>query len=263
MNNENKLSNTFIVSRALLWLLRFSILIQVAVQSWMVTRYGSSINSYFFSEHHVLDETLMVWDKIGAIALLLCCFGLFHKKFIHLMWLVSMTFLLLAIFTMIDNGSRFAPVTPWAHSVRIMIPLCYWFVVKENRWLQELGLQVFRWAVAITFIVHGIECLLAHGDFIDYIIGSGDKLLGLAISEAQAVNALKAIGVFDIVLSILLLCRRWKRVAFHMFIWGAVAALSRVTSGEFEYNWYKSLVRVANSTGPLVIYLWWGSNTKD
>lgn len=263
MSSKNEIPDTFSPSETLLNLLRFSILIQVLVQVWVVIEYGSSINTYFFGTYQVADETLILCDKIGCFVLVFFCLGLFHKKFSGLMWLVALLFLLLAIFAMIDGGSRFAGTIPLAHAVRIFLPLTYWFVSREEARFKVMGLQILRWAVAITFTAHGIECLMANANFIDYIIGSADGLLGLAVTEVQAVAALKVIGVMDVVLSIIFLTTRWKWVALHLCFWGAVSALSRTTSGDFEFNWYKTLVRVANATGPLVIYLWWRSTGKE
>jgi hypothetical protein len=120
----------------------------------------------------------------------------------------------------------------------------------------EAVVWLLRIGISLTFLTHGIEALLNHPKFVDFLLASSDRLLGWPLQERAAQLLLRWIGGVDIMVAVAILCFRWRAVAFWMAFWGLITAFARVV--EADWNSYdKVLVRAAHAGVPLAIGLYW------
>ena len=246
------------IPAGILYCLSGLLLIQCMVQIWIIHNYSSPMNSYLF-RREVSDPVLIAVDQIQLWTILIGCIGIFYRRLAGLLIPMSLVFLMLAVFKMLNSegGPIYDRFAPAAQAIRIFFPLALFLLVSSKPGRHAVAWWGIRICTALTFITHGAECFFAHPGFIDLIIGSAYRILEWEISESQARGLMVGIGVMDIGMALLLVGRRWRAIALWMAFWGGLAACSRVMSGGWEYNWYKTLLRVANSGGPLVLFLWW------
>jgi hypothetical protein len=115
------------------------------------------------------------------------------------------------------------------------------------RWLLSIGL-------AAVFFSHGWGAFHGHAHFIDLIIGSAANLLGMRVTELQALHVLTVIGVVDIAVALLVLARPSRGVLLWMATWGLITALSRMSA--FGWMGYSDvLLRATHVLAPLAL-LW-------
>ena len=131
-----------------------------------------------------------------------------------------------------------------------------------NSRLLELGVWLLRIAAALTFVGHGLKALFLSPKFTDMLLAAADRI-HWNFTEASAHHMLRIIGAVDIVVAVLILCSRWRSVAYYMAAWAFIAALARVvhsgSGGTFEV-----FIRAGNYCVPLAIALCWQlSRPKD
>ncbi|QDU54147.1 hypothetical protein [Aeoliella mucimassa] len=132
-------------------------------------------------------------------------------------------------------AGQVVPLLPFATgAARIAAPLVLILVHWSNKrkllgvsfgWFSEWLVRV---SVALTFAGHGLEALSMHPKFIDMIMLSGQRVLGLGISQSLAQTSLVVIGVVDLTLAMLILLFRSRLVAGYMAFWGLITAAARL-----------------------------------
>lgn len=180
---------------------------------------------------------------------------------------------LIAGLHMVHDGERFAQWTLGAQAARILAPIGLLMLLARpgrdtlspSRVSDALGL--LRFAVAATFVVHGLEALYRDNAFVFLIIESNKNLLGnrITIEQADTDLPLRLIGSVDILVALLLVITRLRIGALYMAFWGFITAASRMTAtgfgpyaDPFSMGAYgEFLIRFANGGVPLAIFLFW------
>jgi len=159
---------------------------------------------------------------------------------------------------------QWAALFPLAtQSARIVAPLALllfdpWRVERPlSRRRIRLAMGLLLWGAAFVFLSHGIEAWHLHPVFVDLLIGTSGRLLGVALSQSSAEAMLSIIGVFDIIVAVACLFPRLRGVLWWMAFWGGVTALSRVTAFGWESAWYAAAIRMPHLGAPLVVVLYW------
>lgn len=243
-------------NRFLLLFIRLLILNQCLVMAWKMTEFGSPVNAYFFTRG-VEDSFLVKMDLAFSISLVVLSIFSFFDKLRFSLILISAFFLLLALFKVANNNTAFDYLAPYASSIRIALPMTGLLLCSSAEAVKNTGMTLTRIAVAMTFAVHGFECLEKNPVFIDLIIGTGLNVLNYGISEEVALVCLKMIGAVDIVVAILFLSRKLGWVALYMCFWGTLAAFSRLTSYGIEDGWHHTMLRLSNGGAPMLFFFWW------
>lgn len=239
----------------ILKLLKFAVVLQTATAAWMILEFGSKVNSYFFHVHNVSDDVLSQFDLVlGYLMYALALWVMLKPSKIPLITL-SALFFMLSVFKTLYGGAAFTDGAVFAAAIRIVLPVVYLARLSEEGIIRERILLLLRLAIVATFVMHGYECIMGHGTFVDYVIGSAHNLINLEVSESQALEVLRWIGIVDIAVALLLLGVNWTWVPAYMAFWGTVAAFSRITHSGWDGAWFKTCVRVANGVGPFVLFL--------
>ena len=118
-----------------------------------------------------------------------------------------------------------------------------------------------RLSASLMFLAHGVESLLLHPAFVDYLLVAAQRLLGWEMAQETAEILLRIIGAVDIAVAIALLGWRWRAVAFWMAFWGAVTAFARIVHGGWG-SYDETLVRAAHAGVPLAVGLYWWLSSK-
>jgi len=148
------------------------------------------------------------------------------------------------------GGTHFESLTPIAHSLRILFPMaCIGFLSQKYvtvEWLLRIG-------ISITFATHGLECVLLHPIFTDYII----SLSQMQWEQHTAEVFLRIIGIVDIVAALGILLPFLSNVfVVWTFLWGFATAFLRF----WEYgvsNIGEFLIRSPHFLAPILLwYLW-------
>ena len=104
------------------------------------------------------------------------------------------------------------------------------FVLLLANFSTRTMVWILKICIAATFIGHGIECLHAYPEFLDFVIAFS-RLVHVPLQESQAVYVVYLIGIIDILLSVLILCFNHPRInwaLWYMMFWGAVTACARI-----------------------------------
>ncbi|HCK40987.1 MAG TPA: hypothetical protein DHW22_05085 [Planctomycetaceae bacterium] len=117
------------------------------------------------------------------------------------------------------------------------------------------AMTLLRWAIAITFLAHGIESWQLNPHFIDLLIGASSNILGVNLPQTNAEHILSLIGAVDILLAILCVTTKSRWVLGWMALWGALTAISRIFVWGISF-WHMGLVRVPHMTLPLIVFLY-------
>ncbi len=148
------------------------------------------------------------------------------------------------------GGAPFTGLALPAHATRIAAPLAlaFWHRRAGTAWL-------LRFAVAITFGIHGFEALGLHPQFVDFLLAADAKVFGLGLTQQGAELLLRIIGAHDVALAVLVLTTRDLRpLLAWMAAWGVITALSRVVIGG-QNGLHHAVIRSANGGLPLVLLL--------
>lgn len=142
-------------------------------------------------------------------------------------------------------------------SMQFVAPLLLFLNSDLAKFKSQKNVLVLKIAIALAFVPHGIYAmgiLFVPGHFIDMTI----KILN--VNENQATTFLFAVGLLDVVLSILLFVPKIsKYVLYYMIFWGFITAFARVASGfNINFVWsslhnvmYLTVYRLAHGLIPL------------
>jgi len=159
---------------------------------------------------------------------------------------------------------QLAALFPFAtQSARIAAPLGLllvdpWRVKRPlNPRRIQTAMCLLLWSIAFTFLGHGLEAWHHHPVFIDILIGSSERLLGVDLSQSKAETLLSIIGVFDVLVAVSCVIPRFRGVLWWMAFWGGITALSRITAFGFGTSWYATATRTPHLGAPLAVVLTW------
>lgn len=216
--------------------------------------YGGPVLSWLWFEHGWSEAAALRLEHAAAYGLLAATPLLAWRK----AWPVAAAiagWLLLVIVATTAVGTWYPWLTPGAHATRYLAPLALVALslqparVRPAEWL-------LRVAAAATFACHGVEALLAHAQFVDYVITGGNRV-GVEVAEGTARGVLLAVGLVDIgAAAAVLIPKRLRAVAAWMAVWGLATAGMRVVSLGWG-NWPEVLIRVANGLVPLTLLMLW------
>ena len=144
-------------------------------------------------------------------------------------------------------------LVPFDLAARTLAPVGLLLLATQAR----AGFALLRIAIAATFLGHGLEALYGKPEFVDLLLAAGRKLGGVAIPEAGAREALRAIGTLDLlVAAALLVPLRLRAVAAWAAFWGLLTAAARIVHLGWA-NTPEALVRVVHAGVPLALFLAW------
>ena len=155
----------------------------------------------------------------------------------------------LAEWTLASQSARVAlPV-----ALLLLTPLGRSFAVSTRR--TEMAMWILRVAACLTFVAHGLKAIKLHGEFTNYLISAAEHI-SWALSQETAEIMLRVIGVVDRVVAALIVCTRWRAVAFYMALWALIAAFARVVHAGWG-SYFEVLIRSGNYCVPFVVGLYW------
>ncbi len=242
-------------------LLRIAVLIYaVGLAAALFTRAGSALGNIALMDLGWAHGTIFLGERIAATLVLLAALSVIaYPTCVALLFVAALTFAEgLAAHHFL--GNPYAEYTPLAYALRYTAPLALIPLVVSKRivpairWRRPTAAWVLRVGIATVFVIHGLEALWLHPGFIDLIIGSFRNVLGIAVSESNAGVMLRAIGVADIALAVLLVYRPWPPILIWMSFWGLLTALSRPLSlGLGSYP--EVLLRASHVLAPIALWL--------
>jgi hypothetical protein len=249
------------------WLLRIAVLLHAAgkfasVFTMRHTQFGNYLFLEIFDQRYPVADpylTAVFVEKITVSLYLLAGLVVLVKPWWPLLLLMSGYALAEAVTGTLNAGYRFSEWTVPAHALRYGAPLFLLALAVSppfrllERWRLPVTRELLRIAIAVVFVTHGLHALLADPQFIDMIIGTGRRLLGIRVTEANAVLSLKVIAIVDFAAALMLLIypvpmfvprRFWaepcavcpiRRVILPLLLswvalWGLVTAAARMTS---------------------------------
>jgi len=156
------------------------------------------------------------------------------------------------------GGKAFSELAMPAHAARYGLCLlaCMLSVFSRNRWIQtHSGFRALVFTACLlcasTFITHGWEAFSGNAAFVDLVIGSADNI-HLRLGEGGVRQALKLIGIMDVLLGACILLHPTRGILWWMAFWGLTTALSRPLSMGIG-AWHEVALRAGNFLLPLVI----------
>ena len=152
------------------------------------------------------------------------------------------------------NGGK--PMLFWsvlAHLSKVILPFILYLLStdKSYGWSEFL----FKGAIALIFISHGIAAILHHPVYIDYIISFGHRINGAYLSETRAGYILTLIGWVDIIGGVAILFFKNGYLLGWLMFWGFITALWRVVDTSL-WNFESLLIRSPHYLLPLAYYIW-------
>lgn len=149
------------------------------------------------------------------------------------------------------HGGHFGSwLAPAAHAVRWATPIVIAALAMGAT--SATAIQALRGLAGLVFVAHGMECLLGHPGFIDFLIRVPDRLWGLAVDETRASWVLTAIGALDVLVGTAVSLGAGLVVTGWMTLWGFLTACVRLLYWGGS-GWPDALVRVANGGVPLLV----------
>ncbi len=255
--------------------LRFAVFVQCVGLLWTSWVSGSAVETVLFGTFGWHDQASFLFDRVVAASLLVAAtIGLLTKVRLPYV-LMAAWFFTIGIARWFYGGAAFSALTVPAHAVRWAAPLA--ISLLPSAALPYSALRVHRpgrgehtssdvaiaWllrsALALTFLVHGLEALQLHPRFIDYILMADRRLLGgtLGLQQSNAEMALYVIGAVDVGCALWLIAGRMRRgLLLYMAFWGVLTACSRVVHSG-EHGIHETLIRAAN--GGVALALWFAS----
>jgi hypothetical protein len=276
------------------WILRIAVLLHAvgrfaSVFSMRHTLFGNLLFIEIFDQRLQVADPYMsavFVEKITVTLYLAAGLLVLFRPWWPLLLLMGGYALLEAVSGTIIAGYRFSEWTVPAYALRFGAPFALLALTAFpragvlERWRLPMTVGLLRMAIATVFVMHGLQALWADPQFIDLIIGSGRRLLGVRITEADAIMCLKVIGVADLAVALALVIypvpmfvprALWanpcavcpiRRTIMPLLLgwaamWGLVTAASRMTSlgwssGLPQYP--ELLDRASHFLGPLALW---------
>lgn len=205
-------------------LLKIALILSVfgtTIDTWL---HGDSINSFLFLNLNLSDNFATGFSKIfSLITLIVCLLNLYSDYFKKLLWVPFSWFLSIAITTTLLHSSFGYEVSLLTKSMRYLLPLIilYGFNTKKS-------ILFFKIAISTTFIGHGIEAMLEHPVFMDYLFDFFSGYLNVEPSLSTVRHTLFIIGLIDILMALTIWFNRNNFNLTYFFIWGLITALERI-----------------------------------
>ena len=122
--------------------------------------------------------------------------------------------------------------------------------------------MLLRVSIALTFIGHGIECLLLKAVFVDYLYAVLAYLPFVSLSSDAVDMLMRVIGGLDIACGVILLFPyRMRKFVLWMAFWGIATAFVRMVFGGWG-NYPECLLRLIHGGLPCCLYLLWNYSEK-
>ena len=247
------------------WLMRMAVLLfALGLAVALFTRTGSAVGNVALMEWGWNHRDIFLAERISAAVLLLVAVTI-------LLFPTTLALLFLAGVIMVEaiaayhfGGNPFVEYTPLAHTLRYAMPLALIPLVFSRRWIPSMRWRlpaacwILRIGIAVVFVIHGLEALWLHPQFLDLIIGSAEQVFGVRVSESQAGILLRIIGVVDLLVALLLLIRPWPVLLGWICFWGLITALSRPLSLGFG-SYPEVLLRSSHILAPIALGLLWSA----
>jgi hypothetical protein len=232
--------------------LRVGLALQCAGAVGSILVNGTPLNTMLFLDLGVSDALTRELDRGIACALLLAAISMMFAKGRSLFYAVAGWFALDALLVTYNGGTFAPPLETLGRTLRWIAPLA---VVASMAGHGVRAQKLLAWGIALVFAAHGIEALMLHPRFVDYLIVTVDRATSLRMAQASAEAQLIAIGLIDVMLAILAIKRPSKAVFGYMAFWGIATALMRSVYYGPEIGWHHTLIRVLNGGAPLLLLL--------
>ncbi len=158
----------------------------------------------------------------------------------------------------IMGGSRFSSWSLATHALRYAAPLALLMLTvapaaARINAVRHLGTAIIlRIGVATVFAWHGLQAFYSDPHFIDLILGSANNLIAVELTETFASRMLVVIGIVDLIVAFIILCRPVRPILLWAAAWGALTAVSRITTlGLGAYT--EIFLRTAHALAPLAL----------
>jgi len=115
--------------------------------------------------------------------------------------------------------------------------------------------RLLRWGVVAVFASHGLEALLQHPRFIDYLMVSTARLTDVVMSREVAQLSVGVIGFVDVCVAVAVATRRSRAVLAWACFWGFATAAMRLVYFGPTFGAHHCAVRAVNGGGALVMLL--------
>lgn len=242
------------------WLMRIAIVMHLCGIAWIIAASGgTAIGNIAFMEWDCDPQKVALIEKIVIAFFLAIGLTLLIRPTAIASLAIGCAVTLEVVAQYRFGGSPFISWVYWTSSLRYLLPFAFAIFIalprdaRWNRFRYPASAWIMRVGVAIVFISHGLQALYEHPRFIDLIIGSANRWIGYRPSQWQAVQALKVIGVVDVIVGILLMFGRWRWLLMEMATWGLVTALSRVTANG-PLSGYEVLLRASHFLVPIALW---------
>ncbi|WP_373494537.1 hypothetical protein [Aquiflexum sp.] len=190
---------------------------------------GSAIETMLFMEMGLEQANSKLVENIIAWVFLIFGIVAFLKPDKYLLVIISLLTLALAYIIKRQAGSPFTEWSIPSHFIRIILPIGILLLATNKQKNIRGAYWVLLVGLSITFITHGLEAWSLHPRFIDYLLISSEKTLGIRFKQSSAEIVLKVIGTIDILVALSTLVFPKNAVFYWMAFWGFVTAFARVT----------------------------------
>ncbi len=221
-----------------------------------------------------IADTIFAVDRVAGAILIGLAVWLWIRPSRLAFLVVALWFFLWSWGGFFRQDGRFWYIIPAAQAVRYLLPMALAFAALRPIWARlrgteapsQLGptsLWILRIGIALTFLAHGFEAIAKNPNFEDYINLTAQLWLDWNPPQRLVRVSLISIGVIDVVVAVWILLQPNRWVALWMAFWGAITALSRMTSYGFDDGLHETVLRAANGGVPLVLaLLWWSPDRR-
>ena len=247
--NQNNIIDLFDNGR---WLLVLAFILQVLSISIDGLIDSSLLESFLFLNLDLPQNASLFIDKTMMV---LCLLGLpliFINKMRFILIFYFFWFLLQPILTFLLHSTFAYQYSILAHAARFSLPLSIYLIFTGDETLSHRGRLVLRVGISLTFIGHGIEAILIHPKFVDYLITFFNNFLSTDLLESDANKILIAIGVIDIIVGMICLFKKIPAIILWMVFWGGITASWRLLYYDYD-GLIQFFLRSVHWLGPLFL----------
>jgi len=147
------------------------------------------------------------------------------------------------------------------HTIQWSLPLFLAWALS-NRKVYPTYFRAMKWAIALTFIGHGMFALGVYGDIPSHFLEMTQNIMG--ISQQAATNFLFVAGMLDMIVAIGIFFKKSVRwVLPYAIIWGTLTALARIVAyidweafGPTTDRWlFETIYRLGHGGVPLILLI--------
>lgn len=205
--------------------------------AWISWLKDTPIGAMLFMNYSVSPGTTGIILQSLAVILLISVIALFFKSTRLLGSGIIFGYVVVLIYAAIDQGGYpFSNYSVAAYAMRLSAPAALLIVFstsiqeRNSRFSYSLVLWLIILSTSATFIIHGVEAILAHPWFIDMTITMAKNLAGWSITQSSAEQLLIAVGILDIISALALIIFRSPLAAAWMTFWGFFTCLLRIVN---------------------------------